>query len=293
MTASPLKASDVVFSFLQLKEKGHPQLAFPLAELVSAKVMDEHTVQIRYSGDQSAHAILATSSIPDAVARFLHAAPFRFLDARHSLVVGALSGRQVRGGALHRIPSGRRLLGRRLCRRSPASTISTWSASISSRRARQLSRRSRRVPCIGTRSSPRRPGRRNTTFPALAEGKVVKAEFPEEKRPTMQAWALNQRRKRFQGRTRAPGDRPVLRLRMDEREDLLQRLQAFAVAVRKIGLRGVGQARRGRSSTFSSRSKSEVPARAFGPAVMQPVSDGSGHDRSLLKKAYDLLGAAG
>src|SRR5690606_26044991 len=34
-------------------------------------------------------------------------------------------------------------------------------------------------------------------FPALQQGKVVKREFPEERVPDMQAWALNQRRERF------------------------------------------------------------------------------------------------
>ena len=34
-------------------------------------------------------------------------------------------------------------------------------------------------------------------FPALTAGKVVKREFPGEKRPSMQATAVNQRRERF------------------------------------------------------------------------------------------------
>src|SRR5690606_30376533 len=34
-------------------------------------------------------------------------------------------------------------------------------------------------------------------FPALKEGKVVRHEFPAELLPSMQAWALNQRRQRF------------------------------------------------------------------------------------------------
>src|SRR5690606_25554710 len=35
-------------------------------------------------------------------------------------------------------------------------------------------------------------------FPAIREAKVIKREFPGELRPSMQAWALNQRRPRFQ-----------------------------------------------------------------------------------------------
>ena len=54
-------------------------------------------------------------------------------------------------------------------------------------------------------------------FPALhARQGDVKREFPAEKRPTCRPSAVNQRRREISRPARAPGDRLVLRLRMDE-----------------------------------------------------------------------------
>ena len=39
--------------------------------------------------------------------------------------------------------------------------------------------------------------------------------------------------------------------------------------------------------------RAELPPEAFGEAVTQPVSDGSGRDRKLLSQATKLLGEAG
>ena len=49
---------------------------------------------------------------------------------------------------------------------------------------------------------------------------MIKREFPGEKRPSMQAVAINQRRERFHGRAGAPARSHVLRFRMDERRNL-------------------------------------------------------------------------
>src|SRR5690606_23154126 len=42
-----------------------------------------------------------------------------------------------------------------------------------------------------------------------------------------------------------------------------------------------------------SQYRDDIPEEAFGEAVLQPVSDGSGRDRTLLLKASDLLAEAG
>ncbi|MGI9523139.1 MAG: extracellular solute-binding protein [Hyphomicrobiaceae bacterium] len=47
---SPVTASDVVFSFNILKEKGHPQYRFLLRDVVKAEAIDPHTVQYTFKG---------------------------------------------------------------------------------------------------------------------------------------------------------------------------------------------------------------------------------------------------
>ena len=287
----PVKASDVVFSFLQLKEKGHPQLAFPLAELVSAKVIDDHTVQIRYSGDQSAHAILAISAMPVLSRDFYTQHPFD-----SSALDIPLSSGPYRVG---KFEAGRYIEYQRVA--------DYWGSGLPTV-AGLNNFDSIRIDFFAAREAAFEAFKKGAVhwheeftsktwateyhFPALAQGKVIKAEFPEEKRPTMQAWALNQRRKHFQDeRVRQAIDlcfdfewtNAKIFYNAYKRSQSLFEKSDF-VASGKPG---------GPELDLLKSLKSDVPRRAFGPAAMQPVSDGSGHDRSLLKKAYDLINAAG
>ena len=125
-------------------------------------------------------------------------------------------------------------------------------------------------------------------FPALKDGKVVKREFPGEKTPSMQAVALNQRRPQF-------------------RDVRVRRAIALAsISNGSSGLCFYGSYERSQSnferSDFKAEGlpspaelallepfRAELPPEVFGEAVMQPASDGSGHDRKLLGEASKLL----
>jgi len=50
---SPLTAEDAAFSFMLLKEKGHPILTQSLREMLSAKALDKRRLEIRFSGQQT------------------------------------------------------------------------------------------------------------------------------------------------------------------------------------------------------------------------------------------------
>ena len=48
---SPVTAEDAAFSFETLTEKGHPSLAIPLRDVVKAEALDPHTVRYTFEGD--------------------------------------------------------------------------------------------------------------------------------------------------------------------------------------------------------------------------------------------------
>jgi len=288
---APVTAADVVFSLLQLKEKGHPQLAFPLAELVSAKAMPDGTVQIRYSGNQSAHAILSMSSFP-----VLSRAYYSQHSFDSSTLDVPLSSGQYKVG---KFEAGRYIEYYRVADYWGASlptavgTNNFDTIRIDFFAAREAGFEAFKKGSVDWREEfTSKTWATEYRFPALDDGKVIKAQFPEEKRPTMQAWALNQRRKQFQDQR----VRQAIDLCFD-----------FEWTNAKIFYNGYTRSQSlfeksdfvasdkpdGPELALLKSLKSEVPQAAFGPAAMQPLSDGSGHDRSLLKKAYDLLGAAG
>ena len=85
-------------------------------------------------------------------------------------------------------------------------------------------------------------------FPAMNAGKVVKREFPSEKRPAMQAIAVNQRRERFHD-VRV---RRAIALCFDfewTNKPVLRALRPFAVLLRTLGVQGRRDARAGRTGT--------------------------------------------
>jgi microcin C transport system substrate-binding protein len=129
-------------------------------------------------------------------------------------------------------------------------------------------------------------------FPAIVEKRVVKREFPAETRPTMQAWAINQRRKRFKD-VRV---REAIGLCFDF--EWTNRNLFYDAYARSHSLfeRSVYQAQgapQGEELALLELLRSQLPPSVFGDPVRQPGSNGSGRDRALLSRAAALLADAG
>jgi microcin C transport system substrate-binding protein len=129
-------------------------------------------------------------------------------------------------------------------------------------------------------------------FPALEEHKVVKRTFPAELQPSLQAWALNQRRERFRD--------PRVRFAVGNCFDFewTQRNLFYGSYDRSQSLFEKSDfAASGTPSpeelAILEKFRGQIPDTAFDEAVTQPVSDGSGRDRKLLRKALGLLKDAG
>jgi microcin C transport system substrate-binding protein len=129
-------------------------------------------------------------------------------------------------------------------------------------------------------------------FPAATDGRVVKREFPSEKRPSMQAWALNQRRPQF----RDVRVREAVGLCFDfewtRRNLFYDAYDRSQSCFERSDFRAEGMPSAGELQVMEPL-RDMLPEAAFGEAVMQPVSNGSGRDRALLAKASRLLGEAG
>jgi microcin C transport system substrate-binding protein len=129
-------------------------------------------------------------------------------------------------------------------------------------------------------------------FPALKQGKVVKREFPGEKWPAMQAFAINQRRERF----RDVRVRRALDLCFDfewtKRTLFAGSYERSQSNFERSDFRAEGLPSP-QELALLEPFRNELPPEVFGEPVMQPVSDGSGRDRKLLGQAAKLLAEAG
>ena len=290
---TPITSRDVKFSYDILKSQGNPQLLLPLGTMSEVIAEDERTVTLVFDGTQSAQAILAISAYP-------------VFPARH------FEGREFDAATMDPIPgSGPYRVGRF----SAGAFIEYervddyWGDAVGTGAGLNHFQRLRfefyteRQAAFEAFKKGDITWREEFTsktwateydFPALREGKVVKRLFDDEKRPRMQAWALNQRRARFADRR----VRDAIALCFDfewTNTNLFYDAYARGHSVfagsdyEAAGLPGADET----ALIGKLAGQYELPDGIAGEAVLQAPSDGTGRDRARLRAAADLLADAG
>jgi microcin C transport system substrate-binding protein len=288
---TPLTVHDVAFSLLLYKDKGHPDLLLPLAELTQVQALDDRTVRLAFSGKQSAQTILTVVTMP-----IVSKAYYTANDFEASTMTPPLGSGAYRVG---RVSAGRFIEYER--------ATDYWGSDLAVNRGQNNFDRIR-IDFYRDRQTAFEAFKKGDTtfrqefvarvwttgydFPALKQGKVVKREFPGEKWPAMQSVAINQRRERFRDvRVRRALDlcfdfewtkRTLFSGSYDRSQSNFEQSD-----FRADGLPSPQEL------ALLEPFRAELPPEVFGEPVMQPVSDGSGRDRKLLGEAAKLLAEAG
>ncbi|QDZ01229.1 ABC transporter substrate-binding protein [Nitratireductor mangrovi] len=286
-----LTAHDVAFTYNLFKDKGHPSLQLPLTHMTEAVALDDHTFRLGFSGEQSDRTILSTSVFPILSKAFYEANPFDSSELRPPLGSGAYKVGRFEPGRWIEYERVEDYWGRDLPVNRGLGHFGR--IRIEFYMQRQAAFEAFKKGEVRYRQEfTSRVWATGYDFPALNEGKVIKREFSSELRPSMQAWALNQRRERF----RDPRVREAVGLCFDfewtrrnlfygsyERSDsTFERSDYKADGLPSAEELALLEPLRG-----------QIPDEAFGEAVTAPVSDGSGRDRKLLGRAAKLLAEAG
>ena len=129
-------------------------------------------------------------------------------------------------------------------------------------------------------------------FPAFKEGRVKRIEIPNANIPGIQGWVFNTRRKVFAD----PRVREAIGLCFDFEwtsrnlmYDAYKRISSYFENSPCAATGTPSEAEKALLEPF----RDKLPERVFGEPPLSPVSDGSGQDRALLKRAADLFVAAG
>ena len=287
-----LTARDVAYSMLTLRDAGHPQLAIPLRALADAEVVDDRTVRLVFDGSQSPRNILTVAGVtPIVSADYFETREF---EGRHGAPIPGSGPYEV--GAFE--------FGRFIeYRRRP----DYWGIDLPVNRGINLFE-TIRVEFFAERQVALEAFKKGDLnfreeftsktwataydFPAVRDGRVVKEVLPGETRPSLRVLALNMRREPFDDAR----VRRAVNLAFD-----------FEWTNENIFY---GAYARSQSPFMNSEFMTEgppdeaelalleplrelVPAAAFEPPAAQPVSDGSGSDRRLLREAAGLLREAG
>ena len=288
---SPLTADDVAFSLTILKDKGHPQISEMLREVAEVTAEGPGRVVVRFSGRQGRGLAALVALQP-----ILSKAWWSGRDFEQSSLEPTLGAGPYRIGAFE---AGRFVEYERVADwwgRDLAVSRGSWNFD----RIRFEMYRERTTAFEAFKAGQYLMREEFTSltwatqydFPAVADGRVKRFELEDRSPSGAQGWFLNTRRAALKD----PRVREALGLAFDfewSNKNLFfgsyRRTPSFFV---NSDLEATGKPAPEELALLEPW-RGKIPDEVFGEAWTAPVSNGSGQDRALLKRASDLLAAAG
>jgi microcin C transport system substrate-binding protein len=289
---SPMTAHDIAFSFQTLQKKGHPELLLLLTEMREIVAQDDHTLRLTFTGKHSDRAILdIAASMPILSKAWYAARDFEASTLEPPLGSGAYRVGNVavgQGIEYERVEDywARDLPVQRGFNHFDRIKIEFF-------RDRQPEFEAfKKGEIFWRKEATAKTWVTEYNFPAIQQKRVLQREFSGEKRPQMQAWAVNQRREHF----RDPRVREAIALCFDF--EWTQKNLFYGMYERSQSLFEQSDFRAsGKPSpeelVIMEPFRDRLPEGIFGEAVIQAPSDGSGRDRKNLRRAVELLSEAG
>ncbi|MBN9442405.1 extracellular solute-binding protein [Bosea sp. (in: a-proteobacteria)] len=288
---SRVTAKDVAFSLNTLKTKGHPSYRLILGELVSATAEGDDIAVVQLSPKRSRDLHLIVASLPVLSEKYWSTRDFTASTLEPPLGSGAYK--------VGRFEQGRFIEFERVADYW-AKDLPVNVGTNNFDRVRWEYFRDRQVAFEGFKSGvitfqeefTSRIWATGYDFPALKEGKVKKESLPRTEPVASQGWIYNLRREKFAD----PRIREALGLAFDfewTRKTIMfgfyERLTSY---FENSDSKAVGKPSPEELALLEPW-RGKVPDEVFGEPWLPPVSDGSGSDRALLRKADEMLRAAG
>jgi len=288
---TPVTARDVAFSLNILKAKGHPTFRVLLTELDAAEAEDEHVALVRFTPRRDRDLHLTIAALP-----IFSAAYWANRDFEASTLEPVLSSGPYRVG---RFEQGRFIEIERV----PDYWGKDLPVNVGQNnfdRIRYDYYRDREVAFEGFKAGSYNYNEEYTAriwaigydFPAFREGRVKRETIRSGQAIPTQGWYFNTRRPKFAD----PRIREAIGLCFDfewTNANIMfssyKRLTSFFQDSDNMAVGKPGPEELALLEPFRDKLSPAV----FGEAVMPPVSDGSGSDRNLLRRADQMLREAG
>jgi microcin C transport system substrate-binding protein len=288
---SPLTAHDAAFSLNILKEKGHPIAQQLLRDFSGAAAADDASVLLRFAAGRARDVPLFAASLPIFSRRYYSGRPFD----ESTLDVPLGSGPYKVG----RFEAGRYIEYERV--------KDWWGAELPVARGqnnfdvvRYEFYRDRDVAFEGFTGKSylfreeftSRIWATRYDFPAMRDGRVKRDVLPDQTPSGAQGWFINTRRDKFKDRRLREAliygfdfewtNKTIMYGSYERTHSVFQNSDMMAT-----GRPGPDEL------VLLEPFRGRVPDEVFGEPFVPPVSDGSGQDRALLRKASALLQQAG
>ncbi len=288
---SKLTAQDAAFSLNLLKEKGHPIISQRLREMAGAEALDDQTLVVRFAEKRARDVPLFVVGLPIFSRAYYTAHNFDETTMEAPLGSGPYK--------VGRFEAGRYIEFQRVADWwGAALAVSVGQNNFDTLRYEYY--RDREVGFEGFTGKSylfreeftSRTWATRYDFPAMRDGRVKRDELPDDTPSGAQGWFINLRRPKFAN--------PQLRLALYYAFDFEWTNKTLMYGS-YLRIQSVFQ----NSDMMASGPPSpqelallepwrgRVPDQVFGEPFVPPVSDGSGQDRALLRKATQILGDAG
>ncbi|HMK90829.1 MAG TPA: extracellular solute-binding protein [Methylocystis sp.] len=288
---SPLTAHDAAFSLNLLKRDAHPLIAQPLRELESAEAEGDDALVVKLSPGHARELPIVVASQPIFSKRYYETHKFNETTLEPPLGSSAYKIGKLEQGRFieyERVADywGRDLpvnVGRNNFERIRYEYYADATVAFEAFKAGALTEHEEFSSLLWSTAYD---------FPAARDGRVKRVEFPDENASGTQGYFFNTRRPVFKD----PRVRRALVYAFDFEwtnrnlfHGLYRRTTSFFENSDMKAEGPPSEAERALLEPYRDKLPPEVFAEPFRP----PVSDGSGQDRALFRKAMDLLLAAG
>ncbi len=290
--ASPLTAKDVAFSLNALRDKGHTGYRLNLRRnLESAVAQADDVLLVRLAPDHARDAILLIAGLPIFSAAFYAKVPFDEVSLEPPLGSGAYK--------VGRFEQGRYIAMERVADYwAKDLPINIGTANFDKVRYEYYA--DRKIAFQGFKAGDFTFREELTSavwatqydFPAVKDGRVKKEFIPDATPLGTQGWFFNTRRDTF----RDPRIREAIGYAFDfawtNKNIMYGAYQRTVSYFQNSPMAATGAPSPGELG-FLEPFRDKLPAAVFGEVAMPPEGDGSGADRAMLRKGFDLLKAAG
>lgn len=289
---SPVTAHDVAFSYDLLKEKGHPQIAVDLRNMVSATALADDVFELRLNGKQSDRAILSLATIiPIFSKAFYEKLPFEEHVMELPMGSGEYKVGNLNPGLFIEYDKVENYWAKDLPFSRGFSHFDTLR--IDFFRERQAGFEAFKKGDIKWRQEfTSKTWATEYNFPAVKEGKVVQLEIPGEKVPSLQGWAVNTRKGKFADPRTRQAIGMVFDFKWTNEKLFYGAYQRSNSLFEESNFAANGKPTAGELALLEPY-RNELPKVVFEDAVRQFESNGSGNDSRALRGAVKLLREAG
>jgi microcin C transport system substrate-binding protein len=288
---SPLTAQDVAFSLNILKEKGHPLISQALRDFLGAKADDDVRVTAAFAPKRARDVPLFVAGLP-IFSRAYYAN--RAFD-QSTLEIPLGSGSYKVG----RFEPGRYIEYQRVA--------DWWGAELPVSRGqnnfdtlRFEYYRDRDVGFEGFSAQSYLFREEFTSrfwatrydFPAVRDGRVLRDEIPDDTPSGAQGWFINTRRRQFADRRVREALNNAFDFEWTNKTIMYGSYKRTVSVFQNSEMMASGPPTPDEAALLEPF-RGQLPAEVFGEPYTPPVSDASGEDRAMLRKAAQLLGEAG